>query len=217
VSLRRLFLAGGLALCAWPTASAAAAAPASVSTPESCYSSRDQVDFAGAGFRSGARFLATISGRQVASGRATPFGDVSGSFRAPIPTRVGPGERTFTLRVSDGQRAATTNFRSTVFGAGFSPSSGDPATLRVRFFAYDFGPGVTVYLHYLRPDLTLRATVTLGRTRGPCGTLVSARRRIFPFTARPGNWRLQFDTSRVYQRLARPRVRLVVPILRARR
>ena len=210
-----LLLAGGLTLAAAPTAAAAAAA--SVSTPESCYSPRDPVDFTGAGFRTGARLAATISGRQVASGRATPFGDVSGNFRAPAPTPAGPGERTFTLRVSDGQRVGTTGFRSTVFGAGFSPSSGDPATLRVRFFAYDFGPGVTVYLHYLRPDLTLGATVTLGRTRGACGTLVSARRRLFPFPARPGNWRLQFDTSRVYRRLARPRVRLVVPILRARR
>ncbi|MDQ6916071.1 MAG: hypothetical protein M3155_09725, partial [Actinomycetota bacterium] len=196
-------------------APAAAAPAASVSTPEACYSSRKPVDFAGAGFRANARFAATVDGRRVMAGRATRFGDVSGSFRAPVPTRAGPGERAFTLRVSDGVRAATTRFSSTVFGAGFSPTSGDPATLRVRFFAYDFGARRTIYLHYLRPDLTLQTTVTLGVTRGPCGTLASARLRIFPFRARPGNWRLQLDTSRDYQRLARPRVRLVVPILRA--
>jgi hypothetical protein len=214
VSGRRLLVACGCALAA--PAPAAAAPPASVSTPEACYSSRKPVDFAGAGFRARARFVATVAGRRVASGSATQFGDVSGSFRAPVPTRAGPGERTFTLRVSDGVRAATTRFRATVFGAGFSPTTGDPATLRVRFFAYDFGPDRTVFLHYLRPDLTLRTTVTLGVTRGPCGTLASARLRIFPFYARPGNWRLQLDTSRAYARLARPRVRLVVPVLRAR-
>jgi hypothetical protein len=194
-------------------APAPAAPPASVATPEACYSSRKPVDFAGSGFRSGARFTATVAGRRVASGRATRTGDVAGSFRAPVPTRAGPGERTFTLQVSDGVRTASTRFRSTVFGAGFSPTTGDPATLRVRFFVYDFGAGRTVYLHYVRPDLRHYLTVKLGLTRGPCGTLSTAPRRIFPFRARPGSWRLQFDTARDYQRLARPRVRLVVPVL----
>jgi hypothetical protein len=64
------------------------------------------------------------------------------------------------------------------------------------------------------PGLRLRLTILLGRTQGPCGSLVTARRRIFPFRARPGNWRLQFDTAQVYRRFARPRVRLIVPILR---
>jgi hypothetical protein len=214
MSRRWVLAACGCVLAAPPPAGAASAA--SVSTPEACYSSRKPVDFAGSGFRARAHFVATVGGRQVTSGSATRFGDVSGSFQAPVPTRAGPGERVFTLRVSDGVRAATTRFRAAVFGAGFSPTTGDPATLRVRFFAYDFGTGRTVYLHYLRPDLTLRTTIALGVTRGPCGTLASARLRIFPFYARPGNWRLQLDTSRVYARLARPRVRLVVPVLRGR-
>ena len=61
----------------------------------------------------------------------------------------------------------------------------------MRFFAYDFGAGRTIYLHYLRPDLRLQLTVRLGPTRGPCGTLISSLRRIFPFRTRPGSWRLQ--------------------------
>jgi hypothetical protein len=205
------FAAGALA-----GATAASAAPtASVSTPEACYSSRDPVDFAGAGFRPGKPFAATVGGRSEDTGTVTRFGDVSGSFRAPVPASAGPGERTFTLVVSDGKREASTRFRSTIFGAGFRPSQGDPATLRVRFFAYDFGRGRTIYLHYVAPDLRLRLTVLLGRTQGPCGSLVTLRRRIFPFRARPGNWHLQFDTAQVYCRFARPRVRLIVPVLRA--
>lgn len=211
---------GRCGLVAWACAlalPATAGAAASVSTPQGCYQARQSVDFAGSGFRARARFTATVDGRQVATGRASPFGDVSGSFPAPAPTRAGPGERAFTLRVGDGVRSAAAGFRATRFGAGFSPTSGDPATLLVRFFAYAFGPGQTVYLHYLRPDLRLQGTVVLGVARGPCGTLVSARRRLFPSRPRTGNWRLQFDTARDYSRLARPRVRLVVPVLRAAR
>jgi len=194
---------------------ATGATTASVSTPEPCYSSRKPVDFAGAGFRPRRAFTATVGGRTLDSGTVTRFGDVSGSFLAPVPSSAGPGERTFTLLVSDGQREASTRFRSTIFGAGFRPIRGDPATLRVRFFAYDFGVGRTIYLHYLAPDLRLRLTVRLGDTQRPCGSLVTARRPIFPFRARAGNWRLQFDTAQAYRRFARPRVRLVVPILRA--
>ena len=200
----------------WGLAAPAAAPAASVSTAEPCYSSQESVDFAGGGFRAGRDFTVTVAGRQLAGGQVTQFGDVAGTFRAPVPAGAGPGERAFTLSVSDGAREATTRFRSTIFGAVFRPSTGDPTTLRVRFFAYDFGAARTVYLHYLGPDLRLRRTVTLGPTRGPCGTLVSSRRRIFPFRTRPGNWRLQFDTDPRYRRKARPRVRLVVPILRAR-
>jgi hypothetical protein len=197
------------------TADAPAATPATVSTADPCYSSRELVDFAGSGFRAGREFAVTVAGKRVASGRVTRFGDLAGTFHAPVPASAGPGERAFTLSVSDGARQATTRFRSTIFGAGFRPSEGDPATLRVRFFAYDFGVAQTIYLHYLAPDLRLRRTVSLGPTRGPCGSLVSARRRIFPFRTHPGRWRLQFDTSQRYRRRARPRVRLIVPILRA--
>jgi hypothetical protein len=200
---------------------AAGAAPAqgapAVSTPESCYSSREPVDFAGTEFRPGRRFTAYVAGRQVASGRVSQFGDLSGDFKAPVPVRGRPGERTFVLTVTDGVRRASTRFRSTKFGADFRPDVGDPATLRVRFYAFDFGRGLTVYLHYVRPNRRHRLTVRLGQTGGPCGTVVSSVRRIFPFRAAVGSWRLQFDTRRRYDATPpRPFVRLVVPILRNR-
>jgi hypothetical protein len=209
----RRALAAAAALMAL-AAPAGARAAATVSTAEPCYSSRELVDFAGSGFRAGRAFTVTVAGRRVATGHVTGFGDLSGTFKAPVPASAGPGERTFALTVSDGARRATTRFRSTIFGAGFRPSDGDPATLRVRFFAYDFGAAQTIYLHYLDPALRLRRTVNLGPTRGPCGSLVSSLRRIFPFRTHPGRWRLQFDTRPAYRRTSRPRVRLIVPILR---
>jgi hypothetical protein len=197
-----------------------AAAPghaATLSTPERCYSSREPVDYVGTEFRPGARYGVYMAGRRVAGGRVSRFGDLSGDFRAPAPARGRPGERTYLLTVTDGVRRASTRFRSTIFGADFRPDRGDPATLRVRFYAFDFGRGRTVYLHYVAPNRRLRKTVRLGRTGGPCGTVSTPLRRIFPFRAASGSWRLQFDARRRYDPTPpRPFVRLVVPILRNR-
>src|SRR5205085_2502101 len=68
-----------------------------------------------------------------------------------------------------------------------------------------------------RPNRKVRLTIKVGTTGGPCGTAVSARRRIFPFAAAPGNWRLQFDTVAKFDATPpRPFVRLIVPVLRNR-
>ena len=200
-----------------PLAAAPAAPAATVSTPEACYSSREPVDYVGTEFRPRAPYRVYVAGRRVATGRVSAFGDLSGDFRAPVPARGRPGERRWTLTVTDGVRRASTRFRSTIFGADYRPDRGDPATLRGRFYAFDFGRGRTVYLHYVRPNRRLRLTIRLGRTGGPCGTVSTPVRRIFPFRAGPGNWRLQFDTRRRYDPTPpRPYVRLIVPILRNR-
>ena len=101
------------------------------------------------------------------------------------------------------------------FGADFAPAQGDPQKLRVRFTVARFGRNRPVYLHYLGPNRHLKRTVRLGTTRGRCGYLRTHLRRLFPFTARPGTWRLRFDTRRHYR--ARPRspyVTLAVTVLR---
>jgi hypothetical protein len=206
-----------LALLAPLGAGAQAAGAATVSTPERCYSSREPVDYVGTEFRAGAKYTVFVAGRQIETGRVSRFGDLAGSFNAPAPDSRPAGERTFTLTVTDGQRRATTRFRSTKFGADYRPDRGDPATLRVRFYAFDFGAGRTVYLHYIRPNRRHRLTIKLGETGGPCGTVVSGRRRIFPFPAVPGSWRLQFDTVAKFDATPpRPFVRLIVPVLRNR-
>lgn len=212
---RRAAFAVVLLASVGPGASAAGAA--TVSTPERCYSSREPVDYVGTEFRPRARFNAYVAGRQVGTGRVSQFGDLAGAFKAPVPASRPAGERTFTLTVTDGQRRASTRFRSTKFGADFRPDVGDPATLRVNFYAFDFGARRTVYLHYVRPNRRHRLSVRIGDTGGPCGTAVSRKRRIFPFPAVPGNWRLQFDTVARYDSTPpRPFVRLIVPVLRNR-
>jgi hypothetical protein len=209
--------AAAVALLAPLGAGASVADAATVSTPERCYSSHKPVDYVGTEFRPRAKFTVYVAGRQVDTGRVSQFGDLAGDFKAPVPDSRPAGERTFTLTVTDGQRRASTRFRSTKFGADFRPDTGDPATLRVRFYAFDFGARRTIYLHYIRPNLRHRLTVKLGETGGLCGTAVSTRRRIFPFPAAPGSWRLQFDALARYDATPpRPFVRLIVPVLRNR-
>ena len=209
--------AAALALLAPLGVGAQAAGAATVSTPERCYSSREPVDYVGTEFRAGTKYTVFVAGRQIETGRVSRFGDLAGSFNAPAPDSRPAGERTFTLTVTDGQRRASTRFRSTKFGADYRPDRGDPATLRVRFYAFDFGARRTVYLHYVRPNRRPRLTIKLGQTGGPCGTVVSGLRRIFPFPAGPGSWRLQFDTVAKFDATPpRPFVRLVVPVLRNR-
>ena len=105
--------------------------------------------------------------------------------------------------------------RCRAFGADFSPSQGDPQKLRVRFTVAKFGRNRPIYLHYVGPNHHLKRTVRLGTARGRCGYLRTHRRRLFPFAAKPGTWRLRFDTRRNY-RVAprRPYVTLAVSVLR---
>ena len=83
----------------------------------------------------------------------------------------------------------------------------------MRFRLLGFGPG-TAYLHWVDPDGVVRRTATLGRTRGACGHFTTGLWRIFPFPARVGSWRLQFDLRRRYSASAVPRYPLVVPVRR---
>ncbi len=111
---------------------------------------------------------------------------------------------------------ATASGRCHAFGADFAPSSGDPQRLRVRFTVYRFGRNRPIYLHYIGPNHHLKRTVFLGTTRGLCGYLRTGYRKLFPFTANPGTWRLRFDIRRYYRVTARrPYVTLAVTVLRS--
>jgi hypothetical protein len=101
------------------------------------------------------------------------------------------------------------------FGADFAPSRGNPQRLRVRFSMWRFGAGRTVYLHYVGPNRHLKRTVRLGVAGGRCGSLRTGYRRLFPFAARSGTWRLRFDIRRTYRAKATaPYVTLAVSVLR---
>jgi hypothetical protein len=199
------------------TASSAQAATVQVDHP--CYLARQPglesgqaIGFAGSGFAPGSTVTASLDGAPVASGPATPSGDFAGETAAPaLPRNRFTGRSTLTL--GDGASTASIAFPVTLLAADFSPSTGNPNTLKVRFRIYGFGPvlaalgrssSARVYEHLFSPGGKRRATYFVGRTHGPCGSLVSARRRILPFFPLDGRWRFVFTTSRRYSASSAP-------------
>jgi hypothetical protein len=193
----------GLALLAVaaPTASAA-----QIATDRGCYleSTATRVTMGGAGFKPGAPYQVLLDGKPLPNGSGTvdANGNVTGTFTPPALSA--DKEATHTLTVQEGTNTAETSFSVTRFLADFTPGSGNPSTLRVRFAAYGFSlakPNATVFVHYVKPNGKLKRTVRLGTANGPCGRITRTRkRRLFPFTAERGGWKLQFDTSRRYRR-----------------
>jgi hypothetical protein len=189
------------------------AAAAVVQTDFSCYLQRKTVRLTGTGFTPGAPYQAALDGTPLGSGVVNSDGTISGTF-ASRRLPAGAHERRYRLTISDGTATANTLFRVTRFTADFRPSTGDPRTLRVRFQLYGFGPNRAIYLHYIRPGSPRNArardvhkTIRLGRARGVCGKIPRTElRRLFPFAARHGDWRLQFDTRRTFRATARPRI-----------
>jgi len=154
-------------------------------------------------FRSGSRLLATDA--TDAGGGVLHTFTVGNFYRRHLSQHS-----TVTVKdVSDGVTSASTSFGIERFDALIAPRSGKPGR-RVRVSLYGWGPA-TMYLHYVPPHghRAIR-TVRLGRTHGTaggqCGHVVARPRHLYPFRARKGTWRLQFDTSRAYRSHSVPRI-----------
>ena len=167
-----------------------------------CYLQGSRVGVTATGF---APSTVTVrrAGTVIGTATADDIGAVQARFDAPqVPE--GHRESKPVLELSDGTTRATTRLPVTRFRASFSPSTGDPATMLVRFSVEGFGlldAQPDVYLHYVAPDGRLRETVALGRARGVCGHLRTPNpQRLFPFRPRAGTWTLQFDTRKSSQR-----------------
>ncbi len=190
----------------------AAAGAATVSTDRACYAAdtTQQVRVSGSGFDAGAPLLVLLNGGIISTATADAAGSVDLALPVPAPPEEGTGanESGHTLQLSQGAIAAETTFRAARVRGDFTPGSGDPARLRVRFSAIGFGVGTpagsaapVVYVHYVDPRKRVRRTVALGAGAGACGTITrTAKRKLFPFRPRSGRWTLQFDTNRAYRR-----------------
>lgn len=203
MNVRSTALAAALAIAA---AAPAVASAAQIQTDRSCYQDNTgTIALSGNGFDPDQPYSVALDGRplQTASPVSTGAdGSVAGSVE--VPQLSGTAVHAYTLTVTQGANTATTTFSVTPFLADFNPGSGNPKTLRVRFKVFGFGlvdPHPMVYLHYVRPNGRLKRTIRLGRAQGVCGQISqTARKKLFPFGAERGSWRLQFDTNRRYRR-----------------
>ncbi len=202
----RLALLAGAAVAAPPVA--AADAP-EIHTALPCYLARQAVRLSGAGFHAADRYSVSLDRTLLGTGTVRPDGTLGGSLSSgTLPT--GSHRVLHRILVADGALEARVGFHTSSFGASFSPASGDPRTLRVRYAVDAIGlgraGGTLVWLHYVDPFGRVRRSLAIGRTRGVCGSLQSIRHRLFPLPPRRGVWRLQFDLSQAYARAARPRI-----------
>jgi len=173
-----------------------------------CYQSGQEGQLSGRGFDANATWKATLSGtrkHQLGSGRTDARGRIDARFSAPAYHGT-TGTRALTLSVGDGRHTARTTLRMTPLAASFTPRTGDPATLRVRWRVLGLTPRHGVYVHYIRPSGTLRRTLRIGTTHGPCGTLKTGPIALFPFRAGYGRWTFQIDASRHWSRATLPRL-----------
>ena len=183
---------------------APAASAATLTTDTRCYQENGEVVLNGAGYAPQSTVTVTRDG--AALGSATT--DDNGAFQRKFvtPELSGVKEAVYSLIATDQQQnAATTRYRSTKVFADFSPGSGNPRRLRVRFTVNGFGLAraqASVYLHYVRKGSShVTRTIRLGTARGTCGVIRQTKlRRLFPFAPSRGTWILQFDTFKRYER-----------------
>lgn len=203
-------------------AAAGPASAATLETDERCYGQGDPLRLTADGLTPRAPLTVALDRQPLRYGDgSTPSADENGtfasSFTVPALT-AGAEQHRHVLTVDDGTTRVRARFTVTrAPGADFAPSRGNPQTLRARFsvwgFALERGRNARVWLHWLDPAGRLRKTALLGRTRGDCGRLVTARRRVFPFDARPGRWTLAIDTHRRYRsRASGPRAKISVHV-----
>jgi hypothetical protein len=210
--MRRHLLIVAPAVLAGVLGPVTAARAAQLTTDRKCYlqTPRTAVTINATGLPAGVPYTVSLDGTVLQGGAGTTdaAGAMTGRLTPPALERR-RGQRTFRIVVRAGGAVVVSRFTLTRVLARFNPATGDTATLGVRFSAYGFGlrdegkpaPAIppSVYVHYLRPGGKLERTVRLGRVSGSCGSILRTReRRLFPFIAEPGLWRLQFDTRSNY-------------------
>ena len=203
--------ARGQAPPAPPAPPPGAVANAILKTELPCYLPDQTVQIAGRGYRPSATYSVILDRAALGPGTARADGTIAGSLSSgALAPRA--HEIRHRLQVTDGANIGRAAFSTTAFDAEFSPSAGNPRTLRVSFSVYGIGLGhsgpATVYVHYLDPRGHLLATAAIGRTAGACGDVRNARARpLFPFHhVAAGTWTLQFDTNRSYSSANKPRI-----------
>lgn len=196
---------------------ASAQAKAQITLDPGCYLSNDEGVLTGTGFKPNATWTAKLSGtRELGSGRTDGRGRIRARFTAPAYANT-KGTRDYTLSVTDGPHVASTTFVMSPMTASFSPESGDPARLRVRWRVLGIGPDRGIYVHYVQPNGKLKQTLRIGTSDAVCGALKTGPIALFPFRYSFGLWRFQIDTSRRYSKRTTPRLEIRFRIAKPRR
>lgn len=222
--LLRTAALGALLGCLLALGTAAVSPAATLGTDTRCYLQGAPLRLTAGGLTPGAPLTVSLDDKALSyRDGSRPRADEAGAFASAFATPgLAPGivEQRHVLAVDDGTSRPQTRFTVTrPAGADFQPSSGNPRRLRARFSVWGFAlpvgaPGrARVWLHWLDPARTVRASAPLGRMRGDCGSLTTGLRQVFPFNPEAGRWVLVVDTHRRYRvQAAGPRAKIAVHI-----
>lgn len=190
-----------------PAAASAPASPPAITFDHACYQNNGpsaNATFHADGLAPQSVLPVALDGQVIGQVTTDALGSLVASVPVPPHTTPDEDESTHELTLTpEGGPAISATFLTTAIAADFSPTRGDPLTMKVRFTAWGMNlvkRSSTVYLHYVAPSGKHRKTVSLGRAQGACGRLQSGTRKLFPFTPTIGKWTLQLDTSKAYHR-----------------
>ncbi len=195
VALPALLTAAALAA---PAAAQAATFTASVTKP--CYGTSDRVPVAGTGFTPGRG----VTIRQGAiTLRRGPTADAAGAFSGaapvqPIPTNEQIGAFGAIDQTNPAIFAVTQPIRFSSLGITGRKAGANGLIQRIRARGFTNGRR-TLYAHVRRNGRNIK-TLRIGALKGACRTL-SVRKRFFSSNARPGVYRLYFDTFRRFKKV----------------
>jgi hypothetical protein len=191
---RSLAVAAGVVALAVP--SAASAAPSlTVSPQKQCYSSGEAVNLLGAGFTP----LGTATVTRDGAALGTLESDATGAFNGRLTLGQGSGRQTKTYAATDETDPTLTAAVQITVAAprvALKPANGPPGRV-MTITARGFATGPVLWAHVTHKGKT--RNLKIGRLKGACGAL-AAHRRLLPRSAGLGVHKIQFDTSRRYQR-----------------
>jgi hypothetical protein len=191
---RSLAVAAGVVALAIP--STASAAPSlTVSPQKRCYSSGEAVNLLGAGFTP----LGTATVTRDGATLGTLDSDTTGAFNGRLTLGQSSGRQTKTYSATDETDPTLTAAVQITVAAprvALRPANGPPGRV-MTITARGFATGPTLWAHVTHKGKT--RNLKIGRLRGACGAL-TAQRRLLPRSAGLGVHKIQFDTSRRYNR-----------------
>ncbi|MBJ7329509.1 MAG: hypothetical protein JHC95_06405 [Solirubrobacteraceae bacterium] len=188
----------------------AAADAAALQLNRTCYLTGGVVGLSGSGYAPNTPVTISQNGAQIGTAQADALGSFQGSYAAPDVSEADRQTDISVTATDSAGTAATAGAKVSTFNADFSPSQGNPRTLKVNFKADGFnllgGEPSTIYLHYVAPGGKHKITKRLGKAQGACGDLSTSKRKLFPFSAKRGTWRLQWDTRKSYKKCTKDSV-----------
>jgi hypothetical protein len=176
-----------------------AAGAASIATQPGCLLQNTIVPVAVVGFAPNDSVQWTIPGSTSQGIVSTdPSGNGNSTLLTPVVSALHPGAVSYTVAgvQSSSGLAASTQIAVVAPGVETKPAQAK-AHKKVVYSGAGFGPGGTVYGHYVFHH-KLRVTVSFGQAAPPCGTFSQKKKLLPAKRVQYGTWNVQFDESKRY-------------------